>query len=285
MPRRIKLIVEYDGTDFHGWQVQSSEARPEAVRTVQGELERALALLAGAPVRVAGAGRTDAGVHAAGQAASFDLPDGCRVPAEQLPAALNAHLPPGVCALSAAEMPADFHALSSARGKLYRYAILARTARSPLLRRTHWHVRFPLDAGQMEAAARFFIGRHDFSAFATQLVPTQTRRAEEEKEALETMREISAVEVVARTLVTAPDPQRGQAEDGDAAGGPREILISVEGSGFLYKMVRTMVGSLVEVGRGRQPPEWIAEALASKDRRRAGPTAPPHGLCLVRVFY
>jgi tRNA pseudouridine38-40 synthase len=142
----------------------------------------------------------------------------------------------------------------------------------------------------MEEAARFFIGRHDFSAFATQLVPTQTRRAEEEKEALETVREIRAVEVVARTLGMPPGRESGDRQDVWSgpefpAGGPREILVSVEGSGFLYKMVRTMVGSLVEVGRGRYPPEWIAEVLASKDRRRAGPTAPPHGLCLVRVFY
>lgn len=270
MPTRIKLTLEYDGTDFHGWQVQD-RADGSGVRTVQGEVERALARLTGQPVRIAGAGRTDEGVHALGQVATFDLPDGCSITVEQLKQGMNANLPPDIAALKAEAMPDDFHAMASASGKIYRYLILNRAQRSATALRTHWHVRFELDVNQMRAAAAHFIGTHDYTAFATTLADIQSRRLEDGKSELETVREISRVEVTSRG---------GYAELSGA-----EIVIEVHGSGFLYKMVRTMVGSLVEVGRGKQPPDWIGRVLASKDRRLAGPTAPAKGLYLAEALF
>ncbi|MCW8130318.1 MAG: tRNA pseudouridine(38-40) synthase TruA [Planctomycetota bacterium] len=270
MPTRIKLTLEYDGTDFHGWQVQD-RADGGGVRTIQGEIERALRKLTGQPVRIAGAGRTDEGVHALGQVATFDLPDGCNVAAEGLAQGLNAHLPPDVAALKAEAMPPDFHAMASSAGKIYRYQILNRRTRPAVARRMHWHVRFELDVDKMRAAAAHFVGTHDYTAFATTLADIQAKRAEEGKTELETVRTIHRVEVTARGSY------------GGASGA--EIFVEVEGSGFLYKMVRTMVGSLAEVGRGKEEPDWIARVLASKDRRLAGPTAPAKGLFLVEALF
>lgn len=277
MPRRIKLTLEYDGTDFYGWQVQdraapdaATEAAP-AVRTVQGEVERALQRLTGKFVRIAGAGRTDEGVHARGQVATFDLPDEVAMPDEQLVTGLNAHMPVDVSAVQALTMGPDFHAMASAKGKLYRYRIFNRAGRGALYQRFHWHVRFKLDAERMAAAARAFVGTHDYTAFATTLADIQARRVEDGKNELPTVREIFKVDVAAQGSYDAP--------------GGAEIIVDVEGSGFLYKMVRTMVGSLVEVGRGRYEPGWIAQVLASRDRRQAGPTAPAKGLSLERVDF
>jgi tRNA pseudouridine38-40 synthase len=268
MPRRIQLIVEYDGTEFHGWQLQS----PGEVgsRTVQGVIEETLSRIAGSAVRIAGASRTDAGVHAIGQSATFDLADDCSVPTERLADALNAWLPPDVFVRQAIERPADFHAQGSSCGKVYRYLLVDTRRRAPLLRRTHWLVRYPLDVDAMREAAGALVGAHDFSAFVTELHTIQARRAEDEKEALSTVRHITGVNVTERYLDEF---------------GVREIAVRVEGVSFLYKMVRTIVGSLVEVGRGRFSPEWLGEVLASKDRRRAGPTAPPQGLTLMDVVY
>ena len=283
MPRRVKLTLEYDGTDFHGWQVQNRGAPGSApagsVRTVQGEVERVLALLAGTPVRITGAGRTDEGAHALGQVASFDWPSAAEVPVAQLAAALNANLPADLSAVSAEEMPADFHAQVSAQGKHYRYRIFNRHARPALALRTHWHVRFPLQLEPMRKAAGLLLGRHDFAAFATTLAEIQEKRSAEGKTALSTVREIRRLEVLE------PGPEAGGLHTEGATAAGRELAIEVEGSGFLYKMVRTIAGSLVEVGRGKHPPEWIGTVLAAQDRRLAGPTAPAKGICLVRVFY
>jgi tRNA pseudouridine38-40 synthase len=273
-PKRIKLTLEYDGAEFFGWQVQDRGepgATGGSVRTVQGEVERALRALTGHPIRIAGAGRTDEGVHALGQVASFDLPAEATVPVEQLVAGLNSHLPADLSAVRAEEMPPDFHALVSATGKVYRYLIFNRRERCAVRNRTHWHVRFELDVDKMRAAARAFVGTQDFSAFATTLADIQSKRVEEGKDELPTVREIRRVDVSASGSYASPEGA--------------EIAIEVEGGGFLYKMVRTMAGSLVDVGRGKEPPEFIALALASKDRRAAGPTAPAKGLCLVRVLY
>jgi len=275
MPRRIKLTLEYDGTDFFGWQVQDrpkeGKGARRGVRTVQGELERALKKLTGASVRVVGAGRTDEGVHALGQVASFTLPDDASVSTEQLALALNAHLPADLSATQAEDVPEDFNAMGSARGKIYRYLIFNRRQRSAVRLRTHWHVRFALDVAAMRAAARHFVGRHDFTALAVALAETQSKRAQAGKRVLETVRSIARAEVTSR----------GSYESTEGC----EITFEVEGGGFLYKMVRGMAGSLVEVGRARQAPDWIAEMLASKDRRNAGPSAPGKGLYLVRVMY
>jgi tRNA pseudouridine38-40 synthase len=271
MPRRIKLVIEYDGTDFKGWQVQSGERagepRDSDVRTVQGEIERALRSICGQPVRIAGCSRTDAGVHAMGQVASLLLPDDVVIDCDGLVMALNSRMDKDVAARSAEEVPEQFHAQRDAVGKIYSYSMISRRQRPALLRRTHWHVKFDLQIEPMRAAAARLIGRHDFTSFVTKLAETQATRAEEGKTALEVMREV-------RRLELHPDPDF-----------PGRIVMYIEGSGFLYQQVRTIAGSLVDVGRGFRAPEWISEVLAAKDRRKAGPTAPPHGLCLERILY
>ena len=271
MARRIKLILEYDGTAFKGWQVQSGapagEAAETSARTVQGVVERALRSLAGQPIRIAGASRTDAGAHALGQVASFLLPDDVQVPTSHLCLALNSKLERDVAARHAEEAPLGFHAQRDAAGKVYSYSSLSGPCRPALWRHTHWHVRFGLRSEAMRRAAAALIGVHDFTSFATKLCEAQADRAAEGKAALETVREIRRLEVH---------------EDPDY---PGRMVMRIEGSGFLYQMVRTIAGSLVDVGRGYREPEWMAQVLAARDRRKAGPTAPAHGLCLERVLY
>lgn len=258
--RRIKLTIEYDGTDFKGWQVQN-----ESTRTVQGAIEKALLKVCGQPVRIAGAGRTDAGVHARGQVASFALPEEVRMPVADLCGALNGNCPDDVSVLRAEEVPDEFHAQRSATGKIYSYSLLNRREPSALLRRTHWHLRYLQDVPKLRTAAAFLVGTHDFTSFATKLAETQAQRAEDGKRELETVRTIHRIEWI--------------------QGNSGALKMEIEGTGFLYQMVRTIVGTLLEVGRGAKPPEWVAQALAAKDRRAAGPTAPALGLCLERVFY
>jgi len=245
MPR-IKLVIEYDGTDFAGWQVQ-----PNA-RTVQEELERALRQLLGEAVRVEGAGRTDAGAHAEGQVACFDAPRA--LPLKAYARGLNGHLPQDVAVVSAEEVEPGFDPRRWSLGKRYRYRISNRPARSPLRRRTHWELFGRLDVPAMRAAAPALLGRHDFASF---------RAAD--CEAKSSIRELRAVEI-----------------SGEAGG---EIAVGVEGTAFLKHMVRNIVGTLVEVGRGRRAPGWVADVLASRDRTLAGATAPAHGLTLVQVLY
>jgi tRNA pseudouridine38-40 synthase len=271
MPRRIKLLLEYDGTDFNGWQLQSGrepgDGAVHTARSVQGAVESALEKVTRSPIRIAGASRTDAGVHARGQVASFLLPDEALIATGDLCQALNSNMDKDVVALKAEEMNMHFHAQRDALGKVYTYALVSRRERPAILRRTDWHVRFALDLDAMRLAARTLIGVHDFTSFATRLKETQAQRAEEGKNALETVREI-------RDISLTRDPDY-----------PGRIIMSIEGSGFLYQMVRTIAGSLVDVGRGFRPPEWMAEVLSARDRRKAGPTAPPHGLCLEVVKY
>ncbi len=245
--RSFRLVLEYDGADFEGWQVQAG-ARP--ARTVQGVLADAIESVAGEAPRVRGAGRTDAGVHAAGQVASVHVETA--LAPERLQAALNARLPPDVAVQVLTEAAPDWDALRAARGKHYRYRIWNGAHRSPLRAGTCWWVREALDQGALERAARVFEGRHDFAAFqaAGSSVKTTTR-------------------TVTRCAVS---------------GEPRgELRLDVEGEGFLRHMVRNLAGTLVEIGRGRWPVERAAEILASGDRGQAGPTAPAQGLCLMRV--
>ncbi len=243
--RNIRVLLAYDGSRFHGWQ------RQEGFASVQAGLEEALLALCGERVSVVGAGRTDAGVHALGQVASFHLET--RLADERLLFALNAHLPEGVVARALETCADDFHAQKSARGK--RYAYLVRTETFPLpLARAHWHwVCDPLDLDAMRAAARHFVGRHDFGALASAGSP---RRSNE--------RHIRSLHLVVRRT---------------------GFALVVEGDGFLYNMVRTLVGTLLEVGRGQRSSADIPALLTGKDRREAGPTAPPQGLYLVRVRY
>lgn len=243
--RNIRIVLEYDGTRFNGWQLQKEGA------TVQGELQRALEEITGRRTLVVGAGRTDAGVHAEGQVANFHTSSA--IPVRKWPEALNAHLPPEIAVLSAEEVPLDFHAQYAATSKIYRYRILNRPARGALDRdRAHW-VKTPLDLGRMREAARFLAGTHDFRAFGSEM----SRKGR-------TVRTIFSFEI------------RSQ--------GPFVDLL-VHGDGFLYNQVRAMVGTLLAVGLGRRPPGWVREVLESRDRSRAGANVPARGLTLVEVRY
>jgi len=253
----FRLVLEYDGAQFAGWQAQA-----EGARTVQGALEAALQQLTGAPVTVVGASRTDAGVHAEGQVASLSF--GTRLDPAALVRALNALLPEDVAVRDAALAPEGFHARRDARSKLYRYAIWNGAERSPLRGRRFYAVRQPLDLGAMRTAAGALVGTHDWSAF-------QVRGSEWRAEGAAQGRTRSAVREVTRLSVL--------------GFGVGEVLVEVQGEGFLRQMVRTLVGTLIEVGRGRRDPASMPALLECRDRAAAGPTAPAHGLTLVRVDY
>ncbi len=248
--RTIKLTLAYDGTDYAGWQVQG----PGRL-AVQAVLEHAIEAVTGARVRVMASGRTDAGVHALGQVVSFRTES--RLAVETLVRALNANLPHDVAVLDAVEVPEGFHATRSAVRKRYRYAIHNHPIRDVFRRRTSWHYPVPLDAEAMHRAAQALRGTHDFRSFQTSGSERKT-----------TVRTVYQIEV-----------RRGAGED------HRMIFVEIEADGFLYNMVRAIVGTLVQVGRGRRDESWPAGVLAAKDRRRAGRTAPPEGLVLLWVQY
>ena len=247
----LKLTIAYDGTGLVGWQRQASGT------SVQGLLEEALAPLEGGPVAVAGAGRTDAGVHALGQVASVTLHRD--IAPDSVERAANMHLPPVVRVLAAEEVGPEFHARFRAAAKTYRYRIWNGDVLSPFERPFAWHKRWPmLDLAAMNAAAAMLVGTHDFAAFQATG---------------------SDIETTVRTIFSSSIEGRNERA--------REPLITYEvrADGFLRHMVRTIVGTLVEVGRGREPAAWMGEVLESRERRRAGPTAPATGLFLVGVEY
>jgi len=243
--RALRLTLAYDGTDFQGWQVQPG--RP----TVQGLVMAAAERILGEPVKVTGASRTDAGVHAFAQVAS--LATASRMAPDRLTRGLNALLPEAIRVLAISEAPLGFDARRWALGKRYLYLIDRGAVAHPLLRRHAWHPRYPLDAQAMSGALRLLRGKHDFSAFCAAAGRGRTPIC--------TVR--SARLVVRRTRLV--------------------ILISADS--FLHHMVRNLVGTLVEIGRGARPPAWMVELLEGRDRTRAGPTAPARGLALVRVIY
>ncbi len=249
MPQRLKLVVAYDGSPFAGWQSQTGG------NTVQDYLERAFEGITGTKARIHGAGRTDAGVHALAQCAHIDVAENSLL-AERWPFALNAALPPAIRVLRCRKVPETFHARFSAKGKVYRYRIWNDSFLPPLEVGRTWHVPAAMDRDQLMAAAKAFNGRHDFAAFAA-------NRGRPEQN---TVRTIEAVEV--RT-----------------AG--KRIEVDFSGDGFLYKMVRLMVGMIVRCGSGRAHPDEIAKRLADAahaptEQRFAAPAA---GLFLVRVRY
>jgi len=244
--RNIKLTVEYDGTGLAGWQRQDNGP------TVQEHLETALAEMTRTAVAVIGASRTDAGVHATGAVCNFHTE--ADIPLHGFRRGLNALLPPAIAVVSADEVPDDFHARFSARGKHYRYTVLARPDRSPLQRDRAWYRSRPIDEAAMRAAAAHLVGEHDFEAFRAAGCS-----------AAHAVRRIARIDV--------------------ARQGPDRVEIDVLGNAFLRNMVRIVAGTLVEVGEGRRQAAEIPEILASRDRERAGQTAPAHGLCLVEVFY
>lgn len=253
----LKLTLAYDGTDFSGWQAQPGR------RTVQGELQRAWQEITGEAVRLHAAGRTDAGVHAAGQVVSLE--SATRIEPDALVLALNAKLPDDV-AVRVVELAVDgFHATHHAQRKRYRYTIYNDRRRPVFARRYAWHIPAPLDVPAMHAAGQHLVGTRDFVSF-------QSTGSERES----TVRTIFALEV--RPL------EAGQGRAGEEERGSL-IAIDVEGDGFLYNMVRAIAGTLVEVGRGRRPLAWASEVVAARDRTAAGQTAPPHGLCLLTVTY
>ncbi len=249
MPSRLKFVVSYHGARFAGWQSQSNG------NAVQDHLERALAVVTNESLRVHGAGRTDAGVHALAQTAHVDLPDRSLTGA-QWPGALNASLPPEIRVLRARYVPQSFHARFSARGKLYRYRIWNDRVLSPFEFERAWHVPAPLDFDAMSQEAEAFAGRHDFASFAA-------NRGRPEHD---THRTIDFVRL---------RPSGGA------------VLIDVSGDGFLYKMVRLMVGALVRAGRGQAALGEIRERLHQPNGAPAGArfAAPASGLFLVRVRY
>jgi tRNA pseudouridine38-40 synthase len=251
----FKITLAYDGTAFVGWQRQAAGA------SIQGLLEDALARLDHREVMVFGAGRTDAGVHALGQVASFSLRRAIDGP--RLVRSLNASLPDSVRVLEADLVPDTFHARYSARRKTYRYRLWNADVLSPFEGPYVWHLHGPLDRDAMTAAAMLIEGRHDFAAFRAAGGRTRS-----------TDREVFSSRMVASPCPPVPPCPLLPL-----------IVYEVSGSGFLRHMVRTIVGTLVEIGRGRRPIDWISEVLASRDRRQAGPTAPARGLVLVSVEY
>ena len=244
MPR-IRLTVEYDGTNYSGWQ------RQENAISVQQRLEEALFRLLRAETRVTGASRTDAGVHALGQVVHFDTSS--RIPPEKYAFALNTMLPDDIRVRASMAAADDFHARFHAKGKIYRYMMLSSPHASALRRNSHAHVIYPLDAALMDREAQRVVGTHDFKAFAAS-----------GSVAKDTVRTIYACRV---------------ARSGD------EVTLLVHGSGFLYNMVRILAGTLIQVGASKLGPGAIERALEGKSRLSLGITAPPHGLTLMRVFY
>ncbi|HWO22101.1 MAG TPA: tRNA pseudouridine(38-40) synthase TruA [Kofleriaceae bacterium] len=279
--RHIRLLVEYDGTLLCGWQRQANGP------TVQGHLEEALAKLLSHEAPVVGASRTDAGVHARGQVASFRTAR--PIPLHGIRRGLNSLLPREIAVRDAAEVPDDFHPRFSATGKHYRYTILTRPDRSPRWRDRAWHHPEPLSIEAMAAAAASLVGEHDFAAFraAGCTAKTTTRRIDAID--LFTSDPAAFAPSPSAPAPSAPAPSApapsAPAAPAPAAPGPELLVIDVRGNAFLRNMVRILVGTLAEVGAGRRPPAQVAEILASRDRTRAGITAPAHGLELMEVRY
>ncbi|WP_372895896.1 tRNA pseudouridine(38-40) synthase TruA [Stieleria sp.] len=251
MTRTFALKIAYDGTDFAGWQVQPGQA------TIQGTLQQAVKRSTKQDVTVTGSGRTDAGVHALGQVAS------CRFPtwtasADALSKAINSRLPETIVVTEVHEAPSDFHAIRDAIGKRYRYQIQVRHQRDPFEHRYRWRLRRKVDVTAMQCAAAKIIGHRDFSSFESAGAQRKS-----------SVRDVRDCQVL---------PAADYATSG-------HLAIEVEANGFLYNMVRNIVGTLVEVGYGKQPPQWIDEVLGQKNRIYAGQAAPPQGLFLKEVYY
>jgi tRNA pseudouridine38-40 synthase len=267
-----KVTLEYDGKAFHGSQAQAA-ARG---RTVQGELERALAQVTGTAIRIVLAGRTDAGVHALGQVASFGIDPAW--PRAKLLEALNGVLP-GDLKVRAIDRAAEgFHARHSAHRRDYRYLIWQAPAPAPLLRDRTWHLRKPLDVEAMHRAAQALLGRHNFASFCGGGlgVPSADETADERPSTVRTMLAAACYVWPHSSLYEATPPADETA---------RLLAVDLSANAFLPQMVRTIVGSLVAVGQGKWTVEQFADVLAQADRRVAAVTAPPQGLCLLRVWY
>jgi tRNA pseudouridine38-40 synthase len=244
--RKIKLTIQYDGADYHGWQIQPGR------RTIQGQLSDAVTNLIGRKITVHGASRTDAGVSALGQAGVFEIVN-CPIPTENFKQAINDRLPDDIVITEAVEATKDFDVIGGAKSKLYRYTIYIGANRPVLDVRHCWHIPVNLDVEAMQKAANYLAGKHDFKSFASSKDNRET-----------------TVRTIFHCNVTRNDVW---------------IYVDVAGDGFLYNMVRNIVGSLVEVGIGRWPADKMKDVLVAKDRTAAGPIAPAQGLCLMKVMY
>lgn len=242
---RIKLVIAYDGTGYHGFQCQTNGV------AVQDVVNEALSDLFGCPVRTIGASRTDAGVHAEGNVAAFDI--GTRIAPSKIAFALNARLPEDIRITESTQVPDDWHPRYQKTVKTYSYHILNRAHPDPLTRHLEMHVYYPLDEVKMDQAAKYLIGEHDFSSFCSAGNSTAT-----------TVRTIYRADVI---------------REGD------RIVFTVTGNGFLYNMVRIITGTLLEIGKGKYAPEQMRKILEAKDRKAAGPTAIAKGLVLERISY
>ncbi|MBY0149424.1 tRNA pseudouridine(38-40) synthase TruA [Neobacillus niacini] len=243
---RYKCIIAYDGSDYSGYQVQPKK------RTVQSQIEAILTKMhKGTSVKISASGRTDAGVHAKGQVIHFDSP--LSLPEQKWEMALNSMLPEDISVLSVEKTAPDFHARFDANGKEYRYFLYQSPKRDPFQRKYAFHYPYPLSLEAMREASSYLLGTHDFSSFCS------ARTEVEDK-----VRTIETIEII----------QEGES-----------ISFRFTGNGFLYNMVRILVGTLVEIGSGKRHPEEIVEILEKKDRRYAGKTAPGQGLYLWKVFY
>lgn len=243
--KRVRLIVAYDGTNYHGWQVQNNGI------TIESELNRCLSELLAEPIEVIGASRTDAGVHALGNVAVFDT--SARMPAEKISYALNQRLPEDIRIQRSEEVPMDWHPRHCDSRKTYEYRIYRGEFALPTKRLYSLFTYHKLDVEKMQTAAGYFVGEHDFKSFCQ--VNAQVRS---------TVRTVTDVKVY---------------EEGS------DIIIRVTGNGFLYNMVRIMAGTLLEVGQGKRSPHEIPDMIAARNREAAGPTAPAHGLMLVKYEF
>lgn len=243
--RNIKITVQYDGSRYSGWQIQPGK------RTIQGELTEVVSNLVGVRTQVHGASRTDAGVSALGQVGLFEIES--PIPTENFPKAINGKLPRDIVVTSAEEVPKGFDLISGPISKLYRYTIYTGKHRPVMRLNQCWHIPKKLDIDAMDKAAQLLVGKKDFKSFAS--------AADRRKDSIRT---------IFRCNVTSED---------------KWIYTDVEGDGFLYNMVRNIVGTLVDIGRGRWKPEKIEEILEAKDRTSAGQLAPAQGLCLMWIKY
>ncbi|HHV60281.1 MAG TPA: tRNA pseudouridine(38-40) synthase TruA [Clostridiaceae bacterium] len=243
--KNIRLLLEYDGTNYHGWQSQKNAL------TIQDVLQKAVEELTGETCNIIGSGRTDAGVHALGQVANFVT--NSKIPPEKFSYAINNILPRDIVVKKSEAVDMDFHARFSAIGKKYMYRIRNSAHPSALWRNREYHVRAPLDISSMNHALQYFIGEHDFAAFHASG---------------------GSVESTVRKIYDAGIKKEGEC-----------VILEIHGNGFLYNMVRIIAGTLVEVGMGKRKATDIPDILESKKREKAGRTAPPHGLYLAEVFY
>lgn len=259
--RNIRLILAYDGTDFHGWQKQSGA--PSVQECVEAAIER----VTGSRFPIHGSGRTDAGVHAAAQVTHFKT--NCRIPCANLMKALNDILPPTVRIKAADDADLDFHARYQAKAKTYRYRIFQGQVCPPFLWRFVYHYPYELNLAAMASAARMLLGKHDFTSFSA--AGEEPLNSNRDARAPKGEKHGMIREIIGSQIIKKPKPPM--------------LVYDVCGNGFLHHMVRNIVGTLIEVGRGRIAPGDIPRILEARDRTVAGPTAPAQGLCLMKVEY